>query len=63
MLLFEERLRGSPEASSSPSADRDGYLIGQWTHLPLNQGVLSCPWAWLGRDGGLALLECTSPTM
>lgn len=41
MLLFEERLMGSPEASSSPSAERDGYLIGQRTHLPLNQAVLS----------------------
>lgn len=41
MLLFEERLMGSPEASFSPSAERDGYLIGQQTHLPLNQAVLS----------------------
>lgn len=48
MLLFEERLMGSPEASSSPSAERDGYLIGQRTHLPLSQAALSLGLAWKG---------------
>lgn len=41
MLLFAERVMGSPEASSSPSAERDGYLIGQGTSLPLRQATLS----------------------